>query len=248
MKRLILILVFPAFASFLRAEQFSALVFADAYDQYHHRNVPAVREAFHALSKKHFFELTWVERDVEFARQTFADYDVIVFVSANPCELDEAKREEFVNYVKSGGGIVGVHSASATAKEPKRWLWWEELIGRVFLSHPRKQSALMSVVDQSFPACAHLPEKWLWTDEWYAFETPFPESLNVVLTVDERTYDTGEKHVMGDFHPIAWRHEPMGARVFYTAIGHIAESYKDTAFREHMYGGMLWATGKWDRY
>jgi len=111
MKRLILILVFPAFASFLRAEQFSALVFADAYDQYHHRNVPAVREAFHALSKKHFFELTWVERDVEFARQTFADYDVIVFVSANPCELDEAKREEFVNYVKSGGGIVGVPNA-----------------------------------------------------------------------------------------------------------------------------------------
>lgn len=229
-----------------RSEQFSALVFTDAYDQFHHRNVPAVRETFEFLSKKHFFELTWVETDAEFGKQTYADFDVIVFVSANPCELSEAKRLEFVEYVAAGGGVVGVHSASATAKEAKRWLWWEELMGRVFLSHPAKQSGVLRVVDEDFPACMHLDDKWLWTDEWYTFETPFPEKLNVLLEVDEKSYDLQPNHRMGESHPIAWYHEPEGGRVFYTALGHIAEGYADAEFQQHIFGGMLWAAGNRD--
>ncbi|MEM9159782.1 MAG: ThuA domain-containing protein [Verrucomicrobiota bacterium] len=225
------------------SEQFSALVFSDAYDRYHHRNVPAVRETFEFLAKKNFFKLTWVERDLEFAKETYANYDVIVFVSANPCELNDRKRKEFMEYVTNGGGVMGVHAASATAKEAKRWLWWEELMGRVFVSHPPKKAGIMSVQDPEFPATMHLPPKWLWTDEWYTFHTPVPESLNVVLTVEEESYRPEEKHRMGDPHPIAWHHNPKGGRVFYTAIGHIAESYYDEAFRQHLFGGMLWATG-----
>ncbi|MBD5778548.1 ThuA domain-containing protein [Pelagicoccus sp. NFK12] len=244
-------IVFVAFslsvsASVLHAKQFSALVFSDAYDQYHHRNVPAVREAFEFLSKKHFFDLTWVERDAEFGKQTFADFDVIVFVSANPCELSEEKRVEFQKYVASGGGIVGIHSASATAKEEKRWMWWEELVGRVFLSHPPRQTGLIEVVDREFPACLHLDQKWIWTDEWYTFATPFPENLNVLLEVDEKSYYPQEKHVMGESHPIAWYHEAFGGRVFYSALGHIEESYADHDFQQHIFGGMLWAVGERD--
>lgn len=230
----------------VRAEQFSALVFSDAYDQFHHRNVPAVREAFEFLSKKHFFDLTWVERDAEFGRQTFADFDVIVFVSANPCELSEEKRAEFQEYVASGGGIVGIHSASATAREPKRWAWWEELVGRVFLSHPPQQTGTIKVVDPDFPACLHLDEKWIWTDEWYTFATPFPENLNVLLEVDEKSYYPGPEHFMGESHPVAWYHETFGGRVFYSSLGHIEKSYSDPDFQQHMFGGMLWAIGERD--
>lgn len=228
----------------LSAEQFNALVFADAHDTWHYPNVPVARESFETLGDKHFFEHTFVDTDKQFAQQTFADYDVIVFISANPCELNEKKRKEFQNYIRNGGAIVGVHSASATQNEPKRWIWWEDVMGRVFRKHPVKQTGVMSVVNHDFPACYHLPEKWLWTDEWYEFDTPFPDHLNVLLTVDEKTYNPSKEFAMGGYHPIAWYHEFEGARVFYTAIGHIAESYRDDTFLQHIYGGMIWAVGQ----
>lgn len=232
------------FIGTLSAEQFKALIFADAHDTWHYPNVPVARESFEALADKHFFEHTFVDTDRQFAQQTFADYDVIVFISANPCELNEKKRAEFQDFIRNGGGIVGVHSASATQNEPKRWLWWEDVMGRVFRKHPPKQTGVMSVVDRDFPACYHLPDKWLWTDEWYEFDTPFPDHLNVLLTVDENTYEPSKEFAMGRYHPIAWYHEFEGARVFYTAIGHIAESYRDADFLQHIYGGMVWTVGQ----
>ena len=243
-KRFLIILSLSIFSiSQLCAEQFKALVFADAHDTWHFRNVSVAKESFESLAKKHFFDLTFVETDKDFGNQEFADFDVIVFISANACELNEEKREAFQAYVHNGGAIVGVHGASATRNEPKHWIWWNELIGRLFVKHPVKQTGVISIIDKDFPACMHLPDKWLWTDEWYEFEAPLPDSLNVVLTVDESTYTPSKEHAMGDYHPIAWYHEFEGARVFYTAIGHISESYKDEAFLQHIYGGMVWAVG-----
>jgi len=224
--------------------QFKTLVFADAADRYHAGNVSQARAALESLSRLHFFELVWVDSAEAFARQTYADFDVIAFISAHPCDLDEVKRAELQAFVSNGGGIVGVHFTFALKEAEHQWPWWEKLIGRVFVCHPPQQSGIMTVTDPEFPACLHLPTKWLWTDEWYTFATPFPKHLNVVLTVDESTYYPRQEDVMGEFHPIAWYHEPEGGRVFYTALGHITESYKDAAFLQHIYGGLLWAAGE----
>lgn len=228
----------------LQAEQFKALVFADASDKWHHESVPVARASFERLSNLHFFELTWVETDAAFAKQEYENYDVVVFISANPCALDEVKRTEFTNYVNAGGGIVGVHAACATLKDPNRWLWWEALLGRTFIKHPIRQSATINVTDPDFPACLHLGQKFLWTDEWYEFEPPHPPHLNVVLTVDESTYTPTTEHRMGAHHPVAWWHTQNGRRVFYTSLGHNTASYNDAEFLKHIYGGMLWAVGE----
>lgn len=230
----------------LGAMQFKALVFSDKSDKWHHPNVPVAKEAFEILSKKHFFEMTWVETNETFASQDFSAFDVIVFISASPCGLDEDKRKEFQEYVASGGGIVGVHFSFAFADSEYQWPWWEELVGNVFVCHPPQQSGIMTVEEPEFPACMHLPKKWLWTDEWYTFNSPFPDHLNVILTVDESTYYPREEDIMGDYHPVAWYHQPGEARLFYTSLGHVTESYRDSVFLQHVYGGILWAVGERD--
>ena len=104
----------------------------------------------------------------------------------------------------------------------------------------------MTVEEPDFPAWLHLPSKWLWTDEWYTFNLPFPDHLNVVLTVDESTYYPRKEDVMGDYHPVAWYYQPGEARLFYTSLGHITESYRDSVFLQHVFGGILWAVGERD--
>ena len=233
-------------SSDIMAKQFSALVFSDKSDKYHHPNVPVARESFEMLSQKHFFEMTWVGSLEDFSRQDFAAFDVIVFISASPCGLDDQRRKAFQAYANGGGGIVGVHFSFAFADAERQWPWWEELVGNVFVCHPPRQSGVMTVEEPDFPACMHLPQKWLWTDEWYTFNLPFPDYLNVILTVDETTYYPRPQDVMGDFHPVAWYHEPKGCRLFYTSLGHITESYRDPVFLQHIFGGMLWAVGERD--
>ena len=228
------------------AIQFNALVFADLADKYHHPNVPVARESFEQLAQRHYFKLTWVETAEAFSKQEFEQFDVIVFISGSPCELDDARRREFVQYVENGGGIVGVHYSFAFRDAERQWPWWEKLIGSTFSSHPPIQSGIAHVEDGNFPACMHLPANWVWTDEWYSFKTPFLAQVNVVLTVDEASYYPREEDVMGNPHPISWYHEPHGGRVFYTGLGHIPENYKDPVFLQHIFGGMLWAVGERD--
>jgi type 1 glutamine amidotransferase len=229
----------------LPGKQFNALVFADLADKYHHPCVPVIKESFDGMAKRHAFGLTIAETADAFAKQNFAEFDVIVLISGSPTKLDEAKRKEFQAYVKGGGGIVGVHFCFAFEEAPQ-WPWWEQLIGRTFKSHPPIQSGVLTNHDPEFPACMHLPDKWLWTDEWYSFETPFPDHLNVLLSVDEQSYHPRPQDAMGNPHPIAWYHEPYGAKVFYTAIGHIPITYKDPGFLQHIFGAMLWAVGERD--
>jgi len=66
---------------------------------------------------------------------------------------------------------------------------YEQLVGRSFRIHPYVQTAVLQVIDRNFPATMPLPDRWIWTDEWYEFDAPLAPDLHVVMTVDESTYD-----------------------------------------------------------
>jgi type 1 glutamine amidotransferase len=85
-----------------------------------------------------------------------------------------------------------------------------------------------------------LPDRWTRTDEWYNFATNPRDSVHVLMTIDEKTYQGGN---MGAFHPIAWYHQYDGGRAWYTALGHTSESYKEPLFLQHLWGGIMYAAG-----
>jgi type 1 glutamine amidotransferase len=67
------------------------------------------------------------------------------------------------------------------------------------------------------------------TDEWYSFRTnPRTAGANVLLTLDENTYQPvgmmNQDLRMGD-HPLAWTNCVGKGRMFYSAIGHMPETY-----------------------
>jgi glucose/arabinose dehydrogenase/PKD repeat protein len=73
----------------------------------------------------------------------------------------------------------------------------------------------------------------------YNFKKLNPD-VNVVMTIDESTYDGGEN---GDYHPMSWYHGYDGGRAFYTALGHTEASYTEDKFLQHLLGGMGYAIG-----
>ncbi len=226
--------------------QFEVLVYTQS-DQYHQESLPVGIQAFEKMAREHRFGLTWTMDAGIFTDEKLKDFATVVFFNSKPDQFSEEQKAAFQGYIRHGGGFVGIHVASTTEGA---WPWYNRLVGRIFTDHPRIQSGILEVMDPDFPATFHLPEKWIWTDEWYNFSEPTTEGLRDILKVDENSYEptlgfgtpiTG----MGNFHPIAWYHEFDGGRSFYSALGHHPELYEDERHMEFIYGGIFWtATGR----
>jgi cytochrome c len=206
---------------------------------YRHASIEAGTRALQALAEERGFSLTATEDAAVFSADGLTDYDVVLFLNTTGDVLDEAQQLVLEEFVRSGHGFVGVHSACDTEYD---WPWYGGLVGAYFRDHPPVQSATVVVEDPSHPATAKLPAEWSHTDEWYAFRENPRDKVHVLLRVDEATY-THDVGSMGTDHPIAWYHEYDGGRAIYTGLGHTAENYQEPELLEHLAGAIRWAAG-----
>lgn len=227
--------------------QFKALLFTKTAG-WHHESINEGVDGIKKLAKRHQFDVHWQEDANRFNSDYLSQFDVIIFLNTTGDILNSEQQRAMEKFIQSGKGFVGIHSASDTEYE---WPWYTQLVGRMFKIHPANQTTRVMVETPDFPGLERMPDSFLWTDEWYEFGEEQAEGLNYLLTIDESLYDASadwgenKSEGMGDFHPVAWYHEFDGGRSFYTAMGHMSETYSDRMFLEHIYGGIYWAaTGK----
>jgi type 1 glutamine amidotransferase len=205
---------------------------------YRHESIPTAIAALEAAGSTRGWTTQATEDASLFTAQTLAAFDVVAFVMTTGDVLDAGQEAAFQAFIQAGGGYAGVHSASDTEYG---WSWYGGLCGAYFAGHPAIQPATLIVENVMHPATQHLGPTWMRTDEWYSFDhNPRPE-VDVLVSIDEATYDVGGL-AMGD-HPMAWSHEYDGGWAFYTALGHSMESYAEPEFMEHLVGGIEWAAG-----
>lgn len=226
---LILLLAVPLLAQ--KTPDFSVLVFSKTAG-FRHGSIPAGIAAITKLGFENNFSVTATEDAAQFNDQNLARYQVIVFLNTTGDILNEPQQAAFERFIRSGGGFVGVHSATDTEYE---WPFYGRLIAAYFKSHPEIQAAEVRVLARDHPSTAALPEVWNRTDEWYNFRAPLPAHVRVLAEVNEGSYKGGE---MSGNHPVAWCQDFEGGRVWYTAMGHTDESYTERLFLDHLLGGI----------
>jgi len=166
------------------------------------------------------------------------NYDAVVWVLTSGDVLNAEEQTAFENYIRAGGGYAGIHAASDTEYD---WPWYGALVGAYFERHPAIQTATQNVENGSHASTAHLNLTWTRTDEWYDYSINPRAQVNVLLSLDESSYNGGG---MGDDHPSAWYHNYDGGRSWYTGGGHTSESYDEPDFRSHLLGGLRYAAGQ----
>jgi cytochrome c len=204
---------------------------------FRHESIADGIHAVQELGAQHDWEVVATEDGAMFNEATLSRFDAVLFLNTTGDILDAPAEAALENFVTSGGGFVGVHAATDT--EPD-WTWYRELLGAHFASHPAIQEASVHVEDPSHPATVELPDPWLRVDEWYNFDQNPRGVARVLLSLEESSYEGG---TMGADHPIAWTRELGESRVFYSALGHTAESYTEPAFLAHLAGGIAWVLG-----
>lgn len=209
---------------------------------YRHASIPAGKIALQEMAAQHGFSIVFSEDSSIFTTANLAHYDAVIFLMTTGEIFDMSQEAAFQQYIESGGGFVGIHSASDTMYN---WPWYGRLVGsfnNVFNKHSTIQPAVLHVEDPNTPSTDMLPVYWWRTDEWYNFAINPRPTVHVLLTVDERTYTGG---IMGPDHPISWYQAFDGGRSWYTAMGHTVETYTEPLFRTYLWGGILYAVGLW---
>ncbi|PSL02756.1 glucose/arabinose dehydrogenase [Haloactinopolyspora alba] len=212
---------------------------------FRHDSIPTAIATVEALGAENGFSVTDTQDASVFTDEQLEQYDAVIFYTDGENTLNADQRRAFERYIHRGGGYVGLHSA--TNMDKADWPWYKDLLGGAqFRSHPsgdgQFQEATVRVEDGSHPSTSGLPAEWTREDEWYNFTANPREKVHVLATLDESTYEPGPD-AMGEDHPIAWCSNFDGGRVWYTALGHKSEYYDEPLMREHLLGGIQWATG-----
>jgi type 1 glutamine amidotransferase len=216
--------------------RFAVLVFSKTTG-FRHDSIPQGIAAITELGAEHGFAVDSTEDAARFTEAILGRYKVVVFLNTTGDVLAPAEKSAFERYIGSGGGFVGIHSASDTEYQ---WPWYGRLVGAYFASHPQIQRATVHILNPDQPSTKHLPQSWERTEEWYNFRSNPREVVRILATLDEATYSGG---AMGADHPIVWCQTIAGGRSWYTAMGHTKESYAEPLFRLLLLGGIESAAG-----
>ncbi|THV27286.1 ThuA domain-containing protein [Glycomyces paridis] len=201
---------------------------------FRHDSIPAGVEAVTRIAAELGHETEHTEDPEVFNPLDLARFAAVVWLSTSGDVLGELERAALADFVTGGGGWCGVHGASTAEAS---WPFYRELVGARFIGHPPGCTpGEIDVVEGDHPATAHLPKRWVWTDEWYSFDEA-PRDVEVLLEADESTYEAGDL-AMGAPHPLAWHRRLEMGRCFYTALGHDAAAYADEDFLAHLKGGL----------
>ena len=205
---------------------------------YKHSSIPKGIAAIQKLGLENGFEVDTTKNAALFTDENLKQYASIIFLSTTGNIFDHYQEAAFERYIQAGGGYVGIHSATDTEYD---WGWYGKLVGGYFQSHPSgAPNADFIIKDRTFIATKHFTDSiWNRNDELYNFKKLNP-SVNVLMTVDENTYEGGEN---GGYHPMSWYHEFDGGRAFYTAAGHTEESFTEEMFLKHLLGGIQYTIG-----
>jgi type 1 glutamine amidotransferase len=153
-------------------------------------------------------------------------------------KFDDAVKQSILDYVKSGKGLVGIHAATAAFQN---WPEYGEMLGGYYGGHIY-QDVVIKVDESLHPVNACFRGKpWRINDEIYIFRKPYSrERLHVLLSLDLDQMADPEKRSDKDY-AVSWINRYGEGRVFYTTLGHAAETYWNPLFLRHLLAGIQFA-------
>lgn len=220
---------------------------------FRHASIEVGVETVKQMGRENGFVVQATEDQTVFTRRNLRGFDAVLFLNTTGNVLEPSGRRALREFLLSGGGWAGVHSAADTEYE---WPFYTRILaGARFLCHPVQQPGVIVRESARHVSTRHLDKRWqVPFEEFYSFTDNPRDRARVLLSIDESTYQQdpntsqlptqdgeipeGTSGVMGD-HPMSWQHRVGDGLSWYTALGHEIGMYVDPAYRQHLLGGLL---------
>jgi type 1 glutamine amidotransferase/sugar phosphate isomerase/epimerase len=211
----------------------------------HRASILAGSEAFKLFGERTgAFEAVISEDPAMFDRETLGGFDA-VFLNNNigACVAEPERRQNLLDFVTRGGGLMGVHGTSLAFT---KWQWppledWAEfghMIGARGANHRGgyvKEPIIMGLDDPAHPLLKVFGgAEYSWSDEIFRFHAPYSRKcVRVLLKIDTvktdlSTYKPGDSCLRPDNdYALAWVRQYGKGRVFYSALAHSPHVFED---------------------
>ena len=152
--------------------------------------------------------------------------------------LDSSHVEAILTFLEQGKGVAVAHAGLDALYHSADYR--EMVGGGLFESHPWTESVRALVENSDAPATRHLGEDMWVHEEIYVLDANPRWNSQVLLSLDTKTVELTDS-VAGperNDYPLSWIRIHNGGRVFVTALGHFADTWKTPAFIEHVVQGL----------
>ncbi|MEC7906609.1 MAG: ThuA domain-containing protein, partial [Verrucomicrobiota bacterium] len=226
-----------------------------------HTSIPHANFALQEMARKSKAFSVDLEDEYEvFNKKNLKQYHAILFNSASELKFtNENQRKAILDFVRGGGGLIGIHGASDNFYE---WEEGAEMIGGQFNGHPWTAGGTWAfkVDDPTHPLNQAFGGRGFWhQDEIYQYLPSSyvgPDKLRILVSLDmsketvrepmemEKFERSNSKYPSGNREvPVSWVQDIGKGRLFYTNFGHREDTYKNPVIMQHIFDGILFAIG-----
>jgi len=212
---------------------------------FRHGSIPFCTKAFQIMGEATGVYTAEASHDPKvFASDSLKRFDLVCFNNTTGALFnDEALKKSFMDWVKAGHGVVGVHAATDVGG----WKWpeFQQMMGGLFSGHPWHERVGIKLDDPDHPIAKVLGgEGFMVTDEIYQFNKGVysRDRLRVLLSLDMTA--TRKKGGRKDQdYAVSWIQHWGKGRIFYCSLGHRNEIFWNPKVLKYYLAGIQWAAG-----
>ncbi len=206
---------------------------------FRHSSIPLGEQVIKNLGDKSgLWETDVASTDIDVVQKTtpynLKKYD-LVFFNNTTGDLPIRDRQGFLDWIKAGGNIAGIHAATDTFHG---WADYADMFGAEFVGHGAQKEDDFLLADPNHPTTKGLPTSWKHAEEVYQFKNYTTDKLHILVYLDKHP-----ESFMPGFYPVSWVKMYGKGRVFYTSFGHRDDVIQSDYFQKHLLQGMRWALG-----
>lgn len=210
------------------------------------------------IGKKKSWTFEFSKDGSKFDADYLKQFDTVIFYTTGdltkpgkdkqPPMSDEGVKALF-DYIKSGGGFIGLHCASDTFHTQGKVAKYENhdcasdficMLGGEFLGHGKQQTATNYVTNPKFPGMETLGKSFSLHEEWYALKNINPD-IHALLVIETEAME-GDMYQRPNY-PTSWARMEGKGRVYYNAMGHREDVWDGELFQNMIIGAVQWTTG-----
>lgn len=259
--------------AYAKPEKARRLLVFSKTNGFRHDSISTGKHLLTELGKKTgAFEAVISDDMAEFEADRLKTYDAVCFLSTtqnvflpppnvlNAMPEDQKKsafesekrwKDNLMQFIRSGGGFVGIHAATDTCYE---WQEYGKMINGYFDGHPWSANTQVSIKvepgKEKHPLVAMFDGKNIeFREEIYQHKDPYDsKAVDMLLRLDTERSDMNVQGINrkdGDFG-VAWIRPWDKGRVYYCSLGHNHEIYWHPKVVLHYLAGIQWALGDYD--
>jgi len=182
------------------------------------------------FKKQGDFDLVLSNKLEDLKAEYIKQYDVVLFFGSGGNFTDPSQESGLENYLKNGGGVVGIHATDAFKNSDSYW----KIFGGQFIGHGGGTFKI-TFTDKNHPITKGM-ESFEISDESYR-DKMHPDSKDNLHHLGR--IDRGKEN-----HSMIWVHEYGKGRLFNTGLGHDGKAWVNPALQKLVIRAIYWAAKK----